>query len=310
MDAVSRLKDEGKIEIIDVLGPTVLAFNEAMNNDLSAITGVQRSTFKYGTEERRQLDIYYPPTIQSSKTPVLFWIYGGGFVSGDRVLPLPSLSYPNVGAFFARQGAIMVVPDYRLASPPMSAQYPKPVEDIRDAVQWIIANRDKLISQTTPNPDTDNIFMLGHSAGAVHLATLLLEPEVLAVNSPLRSKMRGVVLLAGYYYYDPRSQLDEHFELYYGDKQESHSALTLLRSAKSKGLNTLPNILFGESEWDPPIVDEIRRKFQHELETFLQRPVKHLIAKRHNHISICAALSSGQGEEWALEVMDWIRSLA
>jgi acetyl esterase/lipase len=219
------------------------------------------------------------------------------------------LSYPNIGAFFARQGLITIVPDYRLASPPMSAKYPKPVEDIRDAVQWIIANRDKLISRTTPNPCTDNIFMFGHSAGAVHLSTLLLEPEVLAIDSPLRSKIRGVILNAGYYYYDSRSQLDEPFRLYYGDKQESHSALALLNSAKTKGLHTLPNILLGESEWDPPIVEEIRKKFRNDLETFLQRPIKHMIAKGHNHISIGAALSSGQGEEWAMEMIDWMRSI-
>lgn len=116
--------------------------------------------------------------------------------------------------------------------------------------------------------------------------------------------------MAGYYYYDSLSLLDEQFKLYYGDKQESHSALALLNSAKSKGLNTLPHILLAESEWDPPVVEEIRKKFRNDLEIFLQRPVKLLVAKGHNHISIGAALSSEQGEEWALEVIDWIRSIA
>jgi acetyl esterase/lipase len=230
-------------------------------------------------------------------------------VTGDRVLAPPfDTTYINVGAFFAHQGFIVIIPDYRLASPPMSAQYPKPVEDIRDSVQWSINNRDKLISSTTPNPDTDSIFLLGHSAGATHVASLVFDTQVLPVNSPLRLKIKGVIPFTAVYYNDARTVFEHLTKVFYGDKLDTHCILTLLKSAESNGLkaNALPKLLIAEAEFEPPILREIRENFQSLLETYMQQSVPVLIAKGHNHLSIYAALSSGQGEEWALEVSEWI----
>lgn len=53
-----------------------------------------------------QLDVYYPPEAGAGdKAPVLFFFYGGGFASGERVFPKPcDVAYTNVGAFFAKRG--------------------------------------------------------------------------------------------------------------------------------------------------------------------------------------------------------------
>ena len=97
-----------------------------------------------------QLDVYHPQKLQTCKTPILFWIYGGGFVTGARVLDPPfDVVYTNIGGFFVQQGFITVIPDYRLAVEPWLAQYPKPVEDIRDAISWIVLHKEEL---TTPTP--------------------------------------------------------------------------------------------------------------------------------------------------------------
>lgn len=57
--------------------------------------------------ERTQLDVYYPPATPSSTAPVLFFVYGGGYGSGDRRLPAPfSLVYANLGAFYAEKGLV------------------------------------------------------------------------------------------------------------------------------------------------------------------------------------------------------------
>jgi hypothetical protein len=72
MDLVTKLTKEGKIEILDVLEPSKCrlvfsetlitydapaqqAFNEITKKDLSVITSVRRSTFKYGIEDRHQV---------------------------------------------------------------------------------------------------------------------------------------------------------------------------------------------------------------------------------------------------------------
>ncbi len=289
------------------------------------ITDIRKETFQYGSDERHQvrvllfcdpslckvnlhnikLDVYYPPITRAAKAPILFYAYGGGFMTGARTLPPPfDMAYPCVGAFFARQGFITIIPDYRLASPPMSATYPQPAEDIRDAILWVVANSVKLNNPATPGPDVASIFLMGHSAGAVHVGTLLLDPEVLPADSALRVKIKAAILIAGTHNNDDRA--GPSTKVYFGDKVETHSVLRLLLNAKSNGITTLPKILLAEGEYEPAILKEIRRDFRAALEAFTGKPVELIIGERHNHISIYTALSSGQGEEWAIETSEWM----
>lgn len=47
--------------------------------------------------------MYYPHF--TGKAAVLFYVYGGGYVSGAKVLDPPDeLQYKNIGAFFAKEG--------------------------------------------------------------------------------------------------------------------------------------------------------------------------------------------------------------
>ncbi|KAF9449233.1 alpha/beta hydrolase domain-containing protein [Macrolepiota fuliginosa MF-IS2] len=308
MDTVAKLLKDGVEDIIQILEPTSVAFKEIIQQNITVITDVSRKTFKYGDDERHQLDIYHPPAAQTGKTPILFYVYGGAFVGGARVLPPPlDMAYPCVGAFFARQGFITIIADYRLAGPPMSAVYPQPAEDIRDAILWAVAHPNELASPTTPNPDIDSLFVMGHSAGGAHVGTLLFEPDVLPPESSLRSRIKGIILVAAMYYSHVRSGFKAPAEMYYGDKIETHSVLSLLKSARNSGITGLPKILLVEGEHEPGIVKEQRRTFQSALEAFLQKRVPLIIAEGHNHISAYTALSSGQGEKWAIEASKWMR---
>ncbi|KAF5349981.1 hypothetical protein D9756_009089 [Leucocoprinus leucothites] len=307
MDTVAQLTSKGIVDVLEVLEPTATAFKQVIEKK-GGLKDVKRETFQYGNTDRHKLDIYYPSKSQTGKTPIVFWIYGGGFVTGERVLAPPfDVTYTNVGAFFADQGFITVIPDYRLASEPWSAQYPKPVEDVRDAITWIVSHTQELTTSTTPNPDTNSIFLMGHSAGGTHLGTLVFEPEVIPPNSPLRSRIKGVALLAGLYYNDPKSLFEPEMQLYYGDKLDSHSVLALAKSAKSKGLTTFPKLYLGEAEFEPVAFKEIRKVFQGELEKVVGAPVPFYEAKKHNHISMPHGLWTGQDEEWALDISKWIR---
>ena len=57
-----------------------------------------------------QLDVYYPDPAAvpgNGPVPVLFFIYGGGFVMGDRKYKPPlDLGYANLGTFFAKRGYV------------------------------------------------------------------------------------------------------------------------------------------------------------------------------------------------------------
>ena len=55
-----------------------------------------------------QLDVYYPDpkaVHTQGPQPVLFFVYGGAFIEGDRQIAKPyDLGYSNLGVFFAQRG--------------------------------------------------------------------------------------------------------------------------------------------------------------------------------------------------------------
>lgn len=95
-----------------------------------------------------------------------------------------------VGAALARSGFVAVVPNYRLHP---QVRYPAFVEDGARAVGWVRES----ISQF--NGDSNQIFLMGHSAGA-YIATMLAFDEVFLRSQGTSAQcLRGVIGLAGPY---------------------------------------------------------------------------------------------------------------
>ena len=64
---------------------------------------------RYGDGPRQSLDIWVPESAkESDQLPVIVFFYGGGWDSGERG------SYGFAGRALARQGFVVVIPDYRL----------------------------------------------------------------------------------------------------------------------------------------------------------------------------------------------------
>ena len=141
---------------------------------------------------------------------MLFFVYGGGFNTGDRSIAPRTfgLVYACVAAFFARRGCVVVVPDYRLVP---HVVFPGGAEDVRDAVRWVVAHPPCLRLDAavegaeagvgapggdSEDPALDKILLVGHSAGAAHVATMLFHHGVLPADDPLRARIRAVVLQA------------------------------------------------------------------------------------------------------------------
>jgi acetyl esterase/lipase len=101
------------------------------------------------------LDIYKPKNT-GKPVPLLVFIHGGGWRSGQRSDYLVYL------IAFAKRGYITATVSYRLLK---DGPYPAGVEDISDAVQWFYSNGEKY------GYDPDRIALVGGSAGA-HLALL------------------------------------------------------------------------------------------------------------------------------------------
>ena len=140
----------------------------------------------YAPGPRHALDIYKPA---QSHPPVVVFVYGGGWRTGDRA------DYRFVGAALAARGFLTVVPDYREYP---EVKYPGFVQDAAAAVAWTKAHAAQY------GGDPDRLFLMGHSAGAHIVAMLTLDKAFLAAEGldPDRD-IAGMVGLAGPYDFLP-----------------------------------------------------------------------------------------------------------
>ncbi|TFK18113.1 alpha/beta hydrolase domain-containing protein [Coprinopsis marcescibilis] len=307
MEEISQIKGR---DIPDVMDASISILAPLLTKNKAYIQEIPFKTFKYGPTDRHQLDIYYPlEENKREKTPVLFFIYGGSFNSGERNLSAKfGLVYACVGSFFARRGILTVIADYRLAP---QFKFPKPVEDIRDAITWVLENPTSLESPGSPSPDLHNLIVMGHSAGATHAATLLFYPNVVPLDSDVRARITGLVLFAGGYDVSaavPGTARAKAVEAYWGTLDEAfdHDALSLFNGFLEENLLSLPPIVMVQAAEEPDYMDAAGKKMRQALTTRLGREQRMIIAEGHNHISVNWVLGIGQGEQWAQDVADWI----
>lgn len=142
----------------------------------------------YGDLARQRLDVFVPKTAPTGPAPVVVFLYGGAWTSGER------RDYRFVGDALAERGIVTVIPDYRLAP---ADPFPAFVEDAASAVAWTVAN----IARRGGDPA--RIVLVGHSAGAHIAAQLATDPSWLAADGVPMTAVRGVVGLAGPYAFHP-----------------------------------------------------------------------------------------------------------
>ncbi|KAJ3773050.1 Alpha/Beta hydrolase protein [Lentinula raphanica] len=305
MDKIAELKET---QIDKIIYPTVGFFVPILEEKRSLILSTPKRTFKYGATDRHKLDIYYPSAPASGgKTPILFFVYGGGYTTGSRNLPAPAdLAYANLGTYFSRQGFITIIPDYRL-SPEVT--FPAPAEDVRDAVVWISEHTEALVHENITDIDTDSMFIIGHSAGAVNVATMVL---LSLLPDELQSKFKGTILISGPYTCDmeavgPTFNPEVAMQFFGSlEKAKENTPLSLLDRFPKDRIPSLERILLVGSERDPEPFIRVGGLFRDALSSMIGKQVPWVTGAGHNHISITYALMSGQGEEWAEEVLKWM----
>jgi len=140
---------------------------------------------------RQKLDIYRPDG--AGPAPVVVFFYGGAWNSGSKAM------YPFVAATLARQGNVVVVPDYRLYP---EVRFPAFLDDCAKSVAWTLSHVREI------GGDPERVFLMGHSAGAYNAVMLGVDPAYLAAAGTSRAKIAGVIGLAGPYDFLPMTGED------------------------------------------------------------------------------------------------------
>lgn len=180
---------------------------------------------EYGPDERQRLDIFAMPG--RAQAPVLVFVPGGGFVRGDKRSPGGPF-YDTIGAFAARNGMIGVTMNYRLAP---AHQWPAGTDDMAKAVEWLRANIADF------GGDPERIYLIGTSAGAVHVGSYVAQRE---------ARIAGAIMVSGGYDMTTIDRNEMHIA-YYGDEPGIE-----VRASTTAGLiaSSIP-LMFTVCEYDP-----------------------------------------------------------
>jgi hypothetical protein len=308
--------------IMASFGPTFQAYGEMLHRseNASKIQTVKRETFSYGLHERQKLDLYTPthlaPKPASNKSrPILVFAYGGAFVSGDRLLDaIPDdLAYRNVGYFFAEKlGFDIIVMDYRLLS--HGAKFPSGGEDVGGVMNWVKA-RFGSCSNSADRPR--DVFVLGNSAGAVHVSTWLFGKQFSArrdsfVNGDQGVKLTGVIFLGCPFHLDFNGSMKDMLQVYFGGEKETKdsepAALMQRITLGAKGeFQAWPQLLVVVSELDPEDIVEAG-KAAVKLWRNEGGEGAFMELKGHNHLSPPLSLATDieKEEAWGFEVATWM----
>ena len=165
--------------------PSLGAFNALAPKDPDGRRVARNVSF--GPEARQKLDVYAPEGAAGPK-PVIVFVYGGSWASGDKD------DYTFAGAALASRGFVTVIPDYRLVP---GVRFPSFIEDCAAAVRWTADHVAEF------GGDASRIVLVGHSAGAYNAMMVALDAHYLRDAGVDAARVRGVVGLAGPYDFLP-----------------------------------------------------------------------------------------------------------
>ena len=131
-------------------------------------------------DERQVLDIY--STKGSKNLPVVFWIHGGGWVTGDKS---DVALKPKV---FAERGFVFVSTNYRLLP---HVEIEVLIHDVAKSFGWVYRNIAK------HGGDPKRILVGGHSAGAQLAALICTDHRYIEAEGVPASVLKGCVPVDG-----------------------------------------------------------------------------------------------------------------
>lgn len=187
---------------------------------------------RYGPDARNRLDVF-KPQVNGGPRPVLVFVHGGAFMRGDK-REGDGPFWDNIMVWAVANGMVGVDMTYRLAP---QSPWPAAQQDIAAALRWVRANI------SAQGGDSERIFLMGHSAGAAHVAQYVGHREFHVARG---GGIAGAIMVSGLF--DPSTaEVNPPLQSYFGSDAsvyESRSALPGMAASK------LP-MLFAYAELDP-----------------------------------------------------------
>jgi acetyl esterase/lipase len=131
-------------------------------------------------DERQVLDVYSPPGAKDR--PVVFWIHGGGWQTGDKT------DVQQKPQAFVDRGFVFVSSNYRLLPGVDMATI---VRDIAKSIHWV---HDHIAEY---GGDPDRLLVMGHSAGAQLAALICTDDRYLRAEGLSPAIIKGCVPVDG-----------------------------------------------------------------------------------------------------------------
>lgn len=235
---------------------------------------------------KHRLDLFVPEGLQDA--PVLIFVHGGGWSSGDKNL------YAFVGRAFAQQGFVTAVINYRLSP---QVQHPAHIEDVARAFAWVYKN----IAQYGGNPE--KIFVMGHSAGGHLTALLALDEKYLQAHGLTLAAIRGAIPISGIYdvTVEPPGPFNVYQIVFGTDPQQRRDASPITHVGTDK-----PPFLIIYAQFDFPGFDAQARQLLSLLREYENEAALVEIPNR-DHVTVIANIG-GPNDPTTEEVLKFLRS--
>ncbi|MDZ7643076.1 MAG: alpha/beta hydrolase [Woeseiaceae bacterium] len=290
-DVRSVLDSVGPVWAEDISGnirKSVLAFTPILKNAPKDGVKVERN-LSYGAHPLQSFDVYR--TDDTSNAPIVVFVHGGAYVGGSRNSTAEISA--NIPTYFARHGMVGVNIDYRLAP---EAVWPAAAEDVGSLVQWLHDNgRDY-------GGDPEQIYLIGSSAGATHIATYTYDEEL---HPPSGHGLAGVILMSGRYHISssPNDPNLAKVRAYFGENPDEYERMSVINQVENGPL--IPTYIV-IAEFDNPGLDVSGAELFAALCRRDRRCPKFTRLRHHNHLSMNYSFNSPD-KRLSRSVLDFIR---
>lgn len=220
----------------------------------------------YGPDPRHRLDVFAAAP-EATPRRVLVFVHGGGFVGGDKRMAGQPAFYDNIALWAVRQGMVGVNITYRLAP---AHPWPAAQEDIAAALRWVAANI------AAHGGDPAQVFLMGHSAGAVHAALYAADPRF---HPPGIAPPRGYAFISGLFTFGAE-EAPPNERAYFGED----AALRRQRSPAEGLLRLAAPMFFAYAELNPQRFNDQAEAMIRALRAAGREPVA-VPLPGHSHIS-------------------------